>query len=138
MVFSATFNNISVISWWLVLLVEETAGPGENHRPSASHWQLYIIMLYISTWAGVEPSSVVIVTDYLGSCKSNYHAITATTAPNYNMVFCHIGPGIIPRLQYQPKTIAEDWYGSIGMLPGPMWKKHVIIFIYHHPFDYYR
>ena len=24
MVFNATFNNISVISWWLVLLVEET------------------------------------------------------------------------------------------------------------------
>jgi hypothetical protein len=31
MVFNATFNNISVISWWSVLLVEETAGPGENH-----------------------------------------------------------------------------------------------------------
>jgi hypothetical protein len=24
MMFSATFNNISVVSWWLVLLVEET------------------------------------------------------------------------------------------------------------------
>jgi hypothetical protein len=33
MVFNATFNNISVISWWSVLLVEETEGPGENHRP---------------------------------------------------------------------------------------------------------
>jgi hypothetical protein len=33
MVFNATFNNISVISWWSVLLVEETGGPGENHRP---------------------------------------------------------------------------------------------------------
>jgi hypothetical protein len=31
MVFNATFNNISVISWQLVLLVEETRGPGENH-----------------------------------------------------------------------------------------------------------
>jgi len=30
MVFYATFNNISVISWWSVLLVEETRGPGEN------------------------------------------------------------------------------------------------------------
>ena len=27
MVFNATFNNISVISWWSVLLVEETGGP---------------------------------------------------------------------------------------------------------------
>ena len=39
MVFNATFNNISVISWQLVLLVKEIGGPGENHRPAASHWQ---------------------------------------------------------------------------------------------------
>jgi hypothetical protein len=31
MVFNATFNNISVISWWSVLLVEETEVTGENH-----------------------------------------------------------------------------------------------------------
>ena len=35
MVFNATFNNISVISWWSVLWVEETGVPGENHRPAA-------------------------------------------------------------------------------------------------------
>jgi hypothetical protein len=39
MVFTATFNNISAISWRSVLLVEETGIPGENHRPAASHWQ---------------------------------------------------------------------------------------------------
>jgi hypothetical protein len=33
MVFNATFNNISVISWQLVLLVEETGITGESHRP---------------------------------------------------------------------------------------------------------
>jgi len=33
MIFSATFNNISVISWRSVLLVEETGGARENHRP---------------------------------------------------------------------------------------------------------
>jgi hypothetical protein len=37
MVFNATFNNISVISWWSVVLVEETGIPGENHRLIASH-----------------------------------------------------------------------------------------------------
>ena len=37
--FNAIFNNISVISWRYVLLVEETGLPGENHRPVASHWQ---------------------------------------------------------------------------------------------------
>jgi hypothetical protein len=35
--FNATFNNISVISWRSVLLVAETGGLGENHRPVASH-----------------------------------------------------------------------------------------------------
>jgi hypothetical protein len=31
MVFNATFNNISVIPWQAVLLVEETGVHGENH-----------------------------------------------------------------------------------------------------------
>jgi hypothetical protein len=31
MVFNATFNNISVISWQSALLVEETGLPRENH-----------------------------------------------------------------------------------------------------------
>ena len=39
MVFNATFINISIISWRSVLLVEETGGPGKNHRPVASHRQ---------------------------------------------------------------------------------------------------
>jgi hypothetical protein len=33
MVLNATFKNISAISWQSVLFVEETGGPGENHRP---------------------------------------------------------------------------------------------------------
>ena len=37
MVFNATFNNISVISWQPVLLVKETGVPGESHRPVANH-----------------------------------------------------------------------------------------------------
>jgi hypothetical protein len=36
-VFNPTFNNISLILWRSVLLVEETGGPGANHRPAASH-----------------------------------------------------------------------------------------------------
>jgi len=37
MVFNVTFNNISVLSWMAVLLVDETGVPGENHRPAVSH-----------------------------------------------------------------------------------------------------
>ena len=36
-VFNATFNNISVISWRSVLFVEETGVLGENYLPVASH-----------------------------------------------------------------------------------------------------
>ncbi len=43
MVFNATFNNISVILWRSVLLVEETGVPGENHRSVTSHRQTCVI-----------------------------------------------------------------------------------------------
>jgi hypothetical protein len=42
MVFEATFNNISVISWRSVLLVEETGVPRENHRPDANKLKVAI------------------------------------------------------------------------------------------------
>jgi hypothetical protein len=37
MVLNVTFKNISVISWYSDLLVEETGVPRENYRPAASH-----------------------------------------------------------------------------------------------------
>ena len=42
MVFNVTFINISAMSWRSVLLVEETGGPGENHRPVTSHWWAFL------------------------------------------------------------------------------------------------
>jgi hypothetical protein len=44
MMFNATFNNISVISWQSVLLVEETVVHGED-LPQVTD-KLYYIMLY--------------------------------------------------------------------------------------------
>ena len=38
-VFNNIINNISAITWRLVLLVEETEVPGENHRHATNHWQ---------------------------------------------------------------------------------------------------
>jgi hypothetical protein len=49
MVFNTTFNNISVISWLSVLLVEETGIPGINHRPAASQWQTWSHIVVLST-----------------------------------------------------------------------------------------
>jgi hypothetical protein len=86
MVFNATFNNISVISWWSVLLVNETRVAGENHYlPDATHWQTLshnVVSSAPHQWAGFKlPTLVVIGTDCTSSCKSSYHMIMTTTTP---------------------------------------------------------
>jgi hypothetical protein len=76
MVWKVTFNNISVISWRSVWLVEETGESGENHRQTLSH------NVVSNTWTGSEPTTLVVISiDCTGSCKSNYHAITTKEAP---------------------------------------------------------
>jgi hypothetical protein len=74
MVFNATFKNISIISWWSVLLVEETGVPGENHWLAASHWLTLSHNVVSSTPRHERGSNSQL-------CKSNYHTITKTTAP---------------------------------------------------------
>jgi hypothetical protein len=46
MVLNATFNNISAISWWLVLLVEENRVQDKTTDLSPDTDKLYHIMLY--------------------------------------------------------------------------------------------
>jgi hypothetical protein len=87
MVFKATFNNVSAISWWSVLLVEETRISGENNRPTASHWQTLwhnVVYQVHITWVGFELRTLVVIgTDCIGSCKYNYYAIMTTMTPKY-------------------------------------------------------
>jgi hypothetical protein len=44
--------------------------------------KLYHIMLYTSPWSRFDLTTLVVIgTDCIGSCLSNYHTITATMAP---------------------------------------------------------
>jgi len=52
--------------------------------------KLYHIMLHTSSWSRFElTTSVVIGTDCTGSCKSNYHTITAMTAPHSCVIYIY-------------------------------------------------
>ena len=48
MLFNATFNNISVISWRSDILVKESGVPGENHGPVVSHIMFYRVHLVMN------------------------------------------------------------------------------------------
>ena len=57
--FNATFNNISVISWQSVLLVEEIGIPWENHRHATSQilttqiWQSKHLYYFLTIFKGL-------------------------------------------------------------------------------------
>ena len=61
-----------------VLLVEETGVSGEDHRPAACHWQTLSHNVYRVHLSGIR-TLVVMDTNCIGSCKSDYHTITTTT-----------------------------------------------------------
>ena len=75
MVFNATFNNISVISWLPVLLMEETGVP----REITDLLSLANFITCCIAWAWFELATLVAIgIDCISGCKSSYYTITTT------------------------------------------------------------
>jgi len=76
MVFIATFNTISVISWLSILLVEETQVPVASHWQILSHTMLYQVHL---AWAGFGLTTLVVIgTECIGRYKVKpAHVVTS-------------------------------------------------------------
>ena len=62
MVFNATINNISVISWRSILFLKETGVHVENYRPATNQWQTLsqICFQYTSAWESFEFTILVV------------------------------------------------------------------------------
>ena len=75
---TSTFSSISAISW-------RHTNDDLTKYFKLKNFITYCCIEYTSPWAGFDlTTSVVISTDCIGSCESNYHMITATTAT----IFC--------------------------------------------------
>jgi hypothetical protein len=64
MIINGTFNNISVISWWLVLLLEKT-----TDMPSLYHIMLYQVHLAMS---GMRTHNFAVIAQLHCCCMSFY------------------------------------------------------------------
>jgi hypothetical protein len=70
-------GDCNISDLWLIWFGLVYGVSGENHLPAASLWQIYHIIEYTSPWTGFELTTFVVVgTDCISSCESNYHTIT--------------------------------------------------------------
>jgi hypothetical protein len=78
--------------------------------------KLHHTMLYTSPWAEVEPTSVAIGTHCIGNCKSNYHTITAKTAPHLLFEIFKIKDRLYVRVAHISFSIWNKTFYVCGLL----------------------
>ena len=83
-----------------------------QRKPPTFRKSMTNIMVHTSPWSRFElTTSVVIGTDYIGSCKSNYHTITATTAQH--CIYRYIYIYIVEHIYFACNSNCIEYIGSM-------------------------
>ena len=110
---------------------------GENWRtrrkPTTCRKSLTNLMLYTSPWSRFEPTtSVVIGTDCIGCCKSNYHTITATTAPRMQVWMMYHSLQFVQNVNYFISVTKHIYHVFISIyLNNLILRIRLILFLFH-------
>jgi hypothetical protein len=121
MVFNATFKNISVISWWSVLLVEET---GENHQPVVSHWQT--LSHNVVSSVNARSYSFIIKTIKVSKIVLTLVIVCGISKRhwNYDIIFFPFGN----KLRIRENMCSIGWKTCVILVRKLIWWEQVIIF----------